>query len=136
MKQKIIIENIVKNVLVAVALIISLVSIRDFLSKLQPADYSMIGIISSLLIMAFLFADYAFTYTASNLQNPSERMLDHSLTTLIMYGTGVLLEIAVLSLDMAIGRNFFFLEFIAVLFYISLVMYDFWDLNRALKNYR
>ncbi|MEK9181180.1 MAG: hypothetical protein AAB871_03025 [Patescibacteria group bacterium] len=136
MKQKIIKENIVKNLIIALALVLSYFPIKSFLGSLQIVDYSMVGVISSLLIMAFLFADYAFTYTSSNLGSKWERMLYHSITTIIMYGTGALLEISILAINLGIQKNFVFLGFIAFLFYISLVLYDFWDLNRALKNYK
>ena len=133
MKQKVIVENIAKNLVVVFALVLSFFPIKEFLGSLQVGDYAMIGILSSLLIMAFLFADYAFTYTASDLGNVGERALDYLITAIIMYGTGVLLEISVLSLNLSIQKNFGFFSFISFLFYLSLVLYDFWDLNRAMK---
>lgn len=134
MNQKILIENIIKNVILVILLILFYFPLKKFLVQLNMEDYDSILIVSTLLIMAFLFADYAFTYKFANLKNSPERFLAHLTTGIIMFGTGALLECTVVSLNLQIANNFFLLELIIVLFYISLVLYDFFDLNDALKN--
>ena len=136
MRNQILKEYITKNLLVILALVFVYFPIRSFFYSLQSSDLSLIATISTLLIMAFLFADYAFTYTTSDLRVIYERVLDHSITAIIMFGTGTLLEVSVVALNSALEKPFALMGLIAVLFYISLVLYDFWDLNRALKNYR
>ena len=135
MKQNIFIENAIKNLIVIICLIIFYFPLNDFLFKLPLSSYDSITLVSTLLIMSFLFADYAFTYTASNLGNSFERYLDHAITAIIIFGTGTLLEISLVSLNLRLQTEFKLLELPAFLFYISLVLYDFWDLNRALKKY-
>ena|SRR3989344_6362787 len=135
MKKKFFWENVIKNLLIVTGLIIFYFPLRDFLLQLHPEGYDSITLVGTVLIMSFLFADFAFTYSASNLKNTWERMLDHTITAIIMFGTGALLEISILSLNFRLGTNFSLLEFLGFLFYSSLVLYDFWDLNRALKGY-
>lgn len=135
MKQNIFTENAIKNLIIIVCLIIFYFPLHDFLSTLPLGSYDSITLVSTLLIMSFLFADYAFTYSASNLANTLERYLDHTITAIIIFGTGALLEISIMSLNLRLQTGFKLLELPAFLFYVSLVLYDFWDLNRALKKY-
>src|SRR3989338_4540244 len=135
MKRKIFWENVIKNLIVAILLTAFFFPLNDFLFSLTKADLNSITIVSTLLIMAFLFADFAFTYSVSNLRNSWERFLDHSITAIIIFGTGALLEISLVSLNLILQREFILLEALGLLFYISLVLYDFWDLERGLKKY-
>ena len=135
MKKQLLLENTLKNLFILGGLIIFYFPLHSFLTSLQPANYDSIVFVSTLLIMAFLFADYAFTFTASDLRRPTERLLDYTITTLIMFGTGALLQMSLLAINLRLMKNFVLLDFVAILFYISLVLYDFWDLNRALKNF-
>ena len=135
MKQNIFKENLIKNAIIIICLVVFYFPLKNFLVQLPVGSQDSITIVSTLLIMSFLFADYAFTYTSSNLKNIRERMLDHTITAIIIFGTGALLEISIISLNLKLGREFTLLEMLGFLFYFSLVLYDFWDLNRALKNY-
>ncbi|MDP2932687.1 MAG: hypothetical protein Q8N81_00980 [bacterium] len=136
MKQKVLLENAIKHAFIVLVLLAIYPAVHGFLSTLRPQDYDIVTIASSLLIMAYLFADYAFTYSVTNLKMVGERFLDHLITSFIIFGTGGLLMISVVSLEMAVQKDFAFFRMLALIFYASLALYDFWDLNRALKNYK
>ena len=136
MKQNTFAENCAKHLLLIICLVIFYFPLRSFLAGFQPNNYDSTILVSSLLIMSCLFADYAFTYTSSDLTNVPERYLDHAITAIVIFSTGALLEISIVSLNFKLQTEFKLLELVAFLFYISLVLYDFWDLNRALKKYQ
>lgn len=132
-KKNIFIENTVKNIFIVLLLVLSFGFFRTYLLSVNPigGGYDSILLVSSIFIVSFLFADYGFTYKDSHMTNEIQRLLSHSITTLIMYGTGALLEISSITINLKIGKPFLPFELLMVLFYISLVMYDYWDLNRA-----
>lgn len=126
------IENICKNIILIVLLWGFYYPVRAFLAQLRTEDYDAILIVSTLLIMAFLFADYAFTYSGLSAKMV-DRYIGHVITFLIMFGSGALLEITVISLDLRIEKTFILFRFLAVIFYSSLVIHDFWDLKRVVN---
>lgn len=135
MRRRVFIENAVKNILVALCLAVFYFHSKSFLIQTPSQDYDSIILLSSLLIVAFLFADFSFTYELSGLKSFGERMLGHTLTAIIIFGTGALLEIALTTLNLQIKREFLLLDLLGLLFYISLVLYDFWDLERGLRKH-
>ena len=135
MRRRVFIENTVKNILVALCLAVFYFQSKSFLLQTPSQDYDSIILLSSLLIVAFLFADFSFTYELSGLKSFGERMLGHTLTAIIIFGTGALLEIALTTLNLQIKREFLLLDLLGLLFYISLVLYDFWDLERGLRKH-
>jgi hypothetical protein len=135
MRKRILIENLIKNIVITVLLVLFFFESRNFLLHTNTDDYDSIVLLSSLLIVAFLFADYSFTYELSNLKDMKERILGHIITGIIIFGTGALLEIALTTLNFKIQRQFVLLDLLGLLFYLSLVLYDFWDLERGLKKH-
>lgn len=135
MRRRVFIENSVKNIVVALCLVVFYFQSKSFLIQTPSQDYDSIILLSSLLIVAFLFADFSFTYELSGLKSFGERMLGHTLTAIIIFGTGALLEIALTTLNLQIKREFLLLDLLGLLFYISLVLYDFWDLERGLRKH-
>lgn len=134
MKQKILKENLIKNLIVLIALVIFYSPLVDFLQQLPLRAYDSITLVSTVLIMAFLFADYAFTYSAADIRSTGQRFLGHLITAIILFGTGALLQISILSLNLSLQTRFCLMEILGWLFYASLVLYDFWDLNRGMNK--
>ena len=87
-------------------------------------------VLSSLLIMAFLFGTYSFTFKDSDMEHASKRMLDHLQTGFTIFGCGALLEISYLTVNAQLHTTFSFMGLLMALFYASLVLFDFWDLMR------
>lgn len=135
MYTKVFIENCIKNLIVLIGLGIFLWPVSSFLNSLQQVSFETMAIVSTLLANAFLIADYAFSYTNTHIERPSHRLLGHIIAGIIMFGTGASLEITMVASGLAIGTTFGPLVFLSILFYISLVLYDFWDLDRALRHH-
>lgn len=131
-KNKPIRQNFIKHFFIAVLLSFVYWSLRDTLQDVSAENYGSILTVSTLLIMAFLFADYAFTFQGTDFKKTSSALLSQLLTGMIIFGTGALLLIVSVTLNLLLESNFFLFNLIAVLFYLSLVLYDFWDLHRSL----
>jgi len=128
MEWKYIKENVVKNVLAIVILVFAYSSLQALFATVPADSYESIILATSILILAFLFADYAFEYHGKDIKNWRIRMLGHTQTFLTALGTGLSLEVVVIVLHLKMGVTTLFFPFIAIIFYASLVMYDFWDL--------
>jgi len=128
-----IVENAIKNVFVVVLLYMICAPLEVFIGSLDTdaTGYQSIIILSSLLIMAFLFAAYTFTFKDSDMTVPSRRMLDYINTGITYFGCGALLEISYFAINAQLKTNFTFMGVLMALFYLALVMFDFWDLHRA-----
>lgn len=132
LKKLILIENFLKNILTIAFIFISKPFMDNFLTSVD--DYGSILTFTTLLIMAFLFATYAFAYPNTKLKNTIERYINHLLTTTMIYGTGVLLYLSSISLQLQVQKTSGFINFISIIFFLSLVLYDFYDLKNAVNN--
>ena len=128
MRKDYLLENAAKNILIILLLALAYAPIQSFFLTVNPGAYDSILFVVSILILAFLFADYAFDYPPAKLKNKCLRYLGHAETFLIMLGTGLLLEATLIVLELRLGVVPTFFQLIAALFYVSLVLYDFWDL--------
>jgi len=132
---RLLLENALKNLLVFILLLAAYGSVKsDILSfSTDTIGYQTIIVLSSLLIMAFLFATYSFTFRDSNLESPLRRLFDYVNTGITIFGCGLLLEIGYVTINIQLHSTFIFIGVLMVLFYITLVLYDFWDLMRYKK---
>ena len=136
MNNKFLLENVLKNIIVIVLLYLMFNPIKNFLESLNTDSigYQSIIVLASLLIMAFLFGNYTFTFKDSNLEH-SMRFLDYLNTGLVMFGCGALLEIAFLAINLQLKANFTIIGILMLIFYITVILFDFWDLIRGMKHY-
>jgi len=128
--RKILIENTVKNLIILILLFILYRPMLDLFKNISSEHYSDLLIVTSLLIMAVLFADYAFTYEHTRMESFWDRYLSHSVTFIVLLCTGLMLESVVILINLETNTNVWIITFIAVAFYISLAMYDYWDILR------
>ncbi|MCX6733747.1 MAG: hypothetical protein NTX63_02950 [Candidatus Peregrinibacteria bacterium] len=130
---RLLIENTVKNVIVFALLLFSYGNVTSYITSLatDAIGYQTIIVLSSLLIMAFLFASYTFTFKDSKLDKPIARLFDYFNTGIMIYGCGLLLEISYITVNAELHSTFSIMGILMVLFYISLVLFDYWDLVRA-----
>ena len=128
--KKIIIENTIKNIIITLILIFLYQPMFDLFSNIDQTHYPNLLTTFTLLIMAVLFADYAFTYKDTNLQNHKLRIISYAITFIIMLCTGILLELVVILVNLELGFHLYIISIVSILFYISLVLYDYWDLLR------
>jgi hypothetical protein len=129
-KKRFLIENTIKNTILIVFLTVFYFILENSFSKIDSIHYDSVLMVVTIIIMASLFADYAFSYTGLNIKSKIQRDFEHLITFIIMFITGLCLEVVVIVMNFKIGGNHWFFPMISILFYISLVLYDFWDLLR------
>ncbi len=136
MSNKLMWENGIKNAIVVILLYFFYSPTKIFLESLttDTIGYQTIIILASLLIVAFLFATYTFTFKDSHLAHTVKRYLDYLHTAIVMFGCGALLEISYLTINIVLKATFSLMGLLMALFYVSLVLFDFWDLMRAIKH--
>ncbi len=126
-------ENVIKNILIAIILIIIFPSIQNtfiapfFIDKnLEVNLLAAVGLVSVIAC----FGNFAFTYEKVNHAKFSNRLLAHLTTALLMLAIGLSLEMILVIVSNTIG-NFPIFNISLLLLYIASVLYDFWDLKRA-----
>ena len=136
MAHKFLFENTLKNIIVVIALYFVYSPTKNFLEGLNmdSIGHQTVIILASLLIMAFLFGNYTFTFKDSHLEHKGKRFLDYLHTGVVIFGCGALLEISFITINLQLKANFTFVGILMVLFYISMVLFDFWDLMRSIKH--
>lgn len=90
--KKILLENTIKNTLILILLLILYKPVQDLFTNIGSEHYGNLLVTTSLLIMAVLFADYAFTYAHTKMKSSIDRYFSHSITFIIMLCTGLMLE--------------------------------------------
>ena len=131
MRKKLIVENIIKNIILIVLLVLLSGHVKNILFAIDPINADSILLFASLTLVAALFGNFSFTYEFSNIKNKYERFLGHFTTFLLMFAIGLLLEISVFAISIKVGSFFFLSILISVIIYVASVSYDFWDLLRA-----
>lgn len=132
-KYKIIIkENLIKNLLVWVCIFLFYPSIKRSLGDIAATAMSNLLSIISILIVTVSFANFAFTYEKINIKSLGSRFLAHSTTFLFLLITALLLEAMAVSVGIVYPSLYATSVLFSVLMYISIVLYDFWDLFRVL----
>lgn len=129
--KRILIENTIKNILIFIVLLILYQPARNLFMNISSEHYGNLLVTVSLLIMAVLFADYAFTYAHTKMNSIIDRYFSHGITFTIMLCTGLMLESVIILVNLETGVNVWVITFVSVAFYLSLVMYDYWDILRS-----
>lgn len=131
--KKIIWENIAKNLIILVILAFAYFETERFFINLPITDNSILGSILvavSILAVTACFGCFAFTYEKVEHNNLGWRLLSHVTTGVLMLLIGLSLEMTSLIAKILIG-DFPIFNFSLILLYLSIVLYDFWDLRRV-----
>ncbi len=132
--EKIIKENLIKNVILVILLVFLYFSIQNYLVnsnlKTDKALAGNILVAVSIIAVTACFGNFAFTYEKINPKNVFERYLAHTTTGLLMLIIGISLIFADILFTFTMG-HFVLVDVTFILLYIANIGYDFWDL---LKN--
>lgn len=127
-------ENWLKNLIVIMILIPTYLSIQNtLLYSPFTSDKSIIGsllVAVSILAVTACFGNFAFTYEKVEHKNFTTRLFAHLTTGLLMLLIGLSLEMTSVLARILIGDFPIFNASLFIL-YITSVLYDFWDLQRA-----
>jgi hypothetical protein len=134
---KVIKENITKNVLLIILLILSYFPIKQHLiGSSLLADKVVAGnllLAVSIFIVIACFGNFAFTYEKINIRNNFERYFAHFLTGLLVFIIGINLILTSMLIYFILGR-LFLIDLILFLLYLACVGYDFFDLFKTTHN--
>lgn len=125
---KIFLHNIIKNVIVIIILLFSWSSLHAFLIKIDDTTAGDVLVAVSILAVAACFGCFAFTYEKTE-EKQTWFVLSHLTTGLLTLAVGWSLQMTAVLVENLVGP-FTFFRCMLVVIYSSLVLYDFWDLNR------
>ena len=129
-------EILIKNIFLIVASIgLYPVIVRSLSPIHDNAILSTIILFVGLIIVAPLFANFAFTYERTLITNFWHRMSGHCVAFVIMLATLLLIEMIDVLFFMLVGDMFVF-RLILVLLVVGILLYDFWDAYRIIFNER
>lgn len=126
-------ENIIKNIVIFLLLVLSYVHIRSVFSLGTFLDKSVLGsvlVAVSILSVTACFGNFAFTYERVRQKETASRWIAHITTGLLMLLIGLSLEMTSAIVKLLIGK-FLIFDISLALLYLASVFYDFWDLKRA-----
>ncbi|MBT5016492.1 hypothetical protein HN748_00380 [Candidatus Peregrinibacteria bacterium] len=123
-------ENIIKNLIIVILAFLFYPNLQNALSDIPPEATSDLLLIISILLVTVSFASFAFTYEKINLKSIGSRILAHSATFLFLLITALLLEVMVIAIGLAYPPLFTIAIVFSILLYMSIILYDFWDLFR------
>lgn len=131
---RLLLENSIKTVLMLAVLVLADSWIRDSITKLPANQQGNVLTALGLLLAGCVAGTFAFSYERTNLDSLVDRYLGHATTFTLNLAIGLLLQITVYALGITPG---FFNDPIvgtALLVYLSIVLYDFWDLLRCVRD--
>lgn len=131
MLKKLLWQNVWKNVLVLAISAVLWPSIGDSFRSIDGANFGNLLMIISILLVTVCFANFAFTYKNSNINSSKIRALSHLATFLFLLIIALLLVAMCIGIGIIYPTVYGFILSLSILLYISIVLYDFWDLCRT-----
>ncbi len=131
--QKIIKENIIKNIILLILLALAYFPIQSYLvnSNLisDEASSGNILVATSIIAVIACFGNFAFTYERVNTKKNTHKYLAHFTTGLLMLIIGISLSFTDILISFIMGK-FILIDMTLAFLYIACVSYDFWDILR------
>jgi len=132
---KLIKENLLKNVVVLLLLILSIIPIKTFVNgSVLASNFTLAGsvlaAVSTIAVIA-CFGNFAFTYEKISAKNKYARLLAHFTTGTFMFLIGISMIFTSILLSLIMGY-FILVDITLILLYLANVGYDFWDIFRVL----
>lgn len=128
--EKIMWENMIKNLVIIILSFLFYNTIKQSLLAITPEQIGNFLLVISILLVTVCFANFAFTYERSRMELLKTRLLSHSATFIFMLLIALLLETMVVSIGIVYPSLFALISVFSVLLYIGIVLYDSWDLLR------
>lgn len=126
-------ENVVKNIVVIVAIYYSAHYVEEFFKDIDLAVLPDLLLATSVLAVAAMFGFFSLSYADLNISKPFDRFLIHLTTAMLMFPIGMMFLIVQMALRIELGRQPVFLDVTIWLVYAAIVLWDFWNVHRC-KN--
>jgi len=127
-------ENIIKNLLIIIFLIFIHESIVDLIKNISPESYSDLILASSIFAVAAMFGFFSFSYADVNPYKPTERILAHLTSGLLLLPIGVMFSILQATLEQELNIRPTIIICCVWLVFASIVLWDFSNVNKIKKN--
>ncbi|MBI5159711.1 hypothetical protein HY992_06340 [Candidatus Micrarchaeota archaeon] len=137
MKQRLMVENVVKNAVVLILFALVYTQIESYLVNTELAeDKALAGdalVAVSLFAVIACFGCFTFTYEKINVKSSLQRGLAQFTTATFLLVIGISLMFTRVLLSFIMGY-FILMDAVFVLLYIACIGFDFWDLFRVLNK--
>lgn len=131
LRKKLVWENVWKNALVVVVVLLSAPVVRTSLESIDKINVNDFLLAVSILLVTVCFANFAFTYKDSQSRAGDVRLLSHAATFLFLLLTALLLLTMSIGVGIAYPAMGSLFSVFSTLLYIAVMLYDFWDILRA-----
>lgn len=124
-------ENVIKNLSVVLATLAFYPFLKGALDEVSSGQAGNLLMVISMFLVTVCFANFEFTYEKSQLDSRLGKWLATGSTAIFMFLIAILLEIIVIIIKTVYPSLFGIFFFISLLLYVSIVIYDFWDLVQS-----
>lgn len=124
-------ENIIKNLIVVIALVSTVHPIREFVGQVDSSFFADIMLAASILAVAAMFGAFGLNYESINPHKTFDRILTHVTSAALLFPIGVMFLIVQELLTTEL--NFFPTVMVAAIWfvYLAIVLWDFWNVKRV-----
>lgn len=124
-------ENVLKNIIIITILLVIFKPVEARVALIGAEQFTIVLTVLGSLLLASLFGCFAFTYEKSIVGSTWDRHLGHVTVGLMMFVVGVSFEIILAIFKIAVPSLAGIFTILAVLTYLSVIGYDFWDFRRV-----
>lgn len=124
-------ENVVKNIIVIVALYFSEHYVQTFFAEIDPATLPDVILAASVLAVAAMFGFFSVSYADLNVTKVFDRFLLHVTTAALMLPIGLMFLVVQIALQVEIQNQAHLMTGAIWLVYSSIVLWDFWNVRRV-----
>ncbi|MCX6714902.1 MAG: hypothetical protein NTX72_03740 [Candidatus Uhrbacteria bacterium] len=124
-------ENVLKNLVVILATFAFYPFLKNALDEVNSAQAGNLLMVISMFLVTVCFANFEFTYEKSQMDNKLGKWLATGSTAIFMFLIAIMLEIIVIIIRTVYPSLFGIFFVISALLYLSIVIYDFWDLIQS-----
>jgi len=124
-------ENVVKNIIVIVLLVVMYRPIEEFISGVNPEFFGDIIFATSIFVLAAMFGFFSLSYRDFNNEKLGNRLLIHLTSAMLMWPIGVMFIVIQHILTMQIGSTPFVLIVAMWCVYVAVVLWDFSNVKKV-----
>lgn len=124
-------ENVLKNIVVIVALYFSGHYVQSFFQTIDPATLPDVILAASVLAVAAMFGFFSVSYVDLNVTKVFDRFLLHLTTAALMLPIGLMFLVVQVALQVEIQNQVHLMTAAIWLVYGSIVLWDFWNVRRV-----
>lgn len=127
-------ENVVKNIVVIIALYYSVHSVQTFFQEINPDALPDVILAASVLAVAAMFGFFSVSYADLDIAKTFDRFLLHFTTAMLMFPIGLMFLVVQVALQVEIQSQVQLMQTAIWLVYGAIVLWDFWNVRRIPRS--